>query len=115
MGSEPRLRVTVVCSPGPRQVEECRLELATGSRVNDALQASGFLIRWPELVSSGAQVGVWGRHVDGNGLLRDGDRVEIYRALSVDPKVARRQRFSKQGARTTGLFARSPVRSRSVK
>ncbi len=107
--------VAVVCSPGPRQVEECSLELPTGSTVKDALQASGFLIRWPELVSSGAQVGVWGRHVDGNGLLRDGDRVEIYRALSVDPKVARRQRFSKQGARTTGLFARSPARSRSVK
>ena len=33
------------------------------------------------------------------------DRVEVYRALKVDPKVARRERFAKQGARTTGLFA----------
>jgi len=115
MGSEPRLRVAVVCSPGPRQVEECSLELPTGSTVNDALQASGFLIRWPELASSSVQVGVWGRHVDGKGLLRDGDRVELYRALSVDPKVARRQRFNKQGARATGLFARLPARARSVK
>ncbi len=34
------------------------------------------------------------------------DRLEIYRPLTVDPKVARRERFSRQGARTTGLFAR---------
>jgi len=38
--------------------------------------------------------------------LRAGDRLEIYRPLRVDPKVARRERFAKQGARTTGLFAR---------
>jgi hypothetical protein len=30
----------------------------------------------------------------------------VYRALKVDPKVARRERFARQGARTTGLFAR---------
>ena len=38
-------------------------------------------------------------------VLRDGDRVEIYRPLRVDPKVARRERFRKQGARAAGLFA----------
>jgi putative ubiquitin-RnfH superfamily antitoxin RatB of RatAB toxin-antitoxin module len=38
--------------------------------------------------------------------LRDLDRVEIYRPLTVDPKVARRQRFNKQGAKAAGLFAR---------
>ena len=37
--------------------------------------------------------------------LRAGDRVEIYRDLLVDPKVARRERFRKQGARAAGLFA----------
>ena len=39
-------------------------------------------------------------------LLHDGDRLELYRPLTVDPKVARRERFARQGARTTGLFAR---------
>ena len=38
--------------------------------------------------------------------VRPGDRVEIYRPLKVDPKVARRERFVRQGARATGLFAR---------
>jgi hypothetical protein len=31
--------------------------------------------------------------------------VELYRPLLVDPKVARRERFRRQGARNTGLFA----------
>jgi hypothetical protein len=39
-------------------------------------------------------------------VLQDLDRVEIYRPLKVDPKVARRTRFVEQGARTAGLFAR---------
>jgi putative ubiquitin-RnfH superfamily antitoxin RatB of RatAB toxin-antitoxin module len=38
--------------------------------------------------------------------VRDGDRIEIYRPLKVDPKVARRERFRKQGSRSAGLFAR---------
>ncbi len=38
--------------------------------------------------------------------LKDGDRVEIYRQLVVDPKVARRERFVRQGSRGAGLFAK---------
>jgi putative ubiquitin-RnfH superfamily antitoxin RatB of RatAB toxin-antitoxin module len=38
--------------------------------------------------------------------LQDGDRLEVYRPLRVDPKVARRERFKGQGARTAGLFAK---------
>ncbi|MNL58374.1 hypothetical protein D3C87_1820040 [compost metagenome] len=37
--------------------------------------------------------------------LKDGDRIELCRPLTVDPKVARRERFQRQGARGTGLFA----------
>ncbi|MBC7601765.1 MAG: RnfH family protein, partial [Ramlibacter sp.] len=36
---------------------------------------------------------------------RDGDRVEVYRVLIVDPKVARRERFRKQGNNNAVLFA----------
>ncbi|HYP70717.1 MAG TPA: RnfH family protein, partial [Variovorax sp.] len=38
--------------------------------------------------------------------LKDGDRLELCRDLVVDPKVARRERFARQGARGTGLFAK---------
>ncbi|MEO5606317.1 MAG: RnfH family protein, partial [Polaromonas sp.] len=41
-------------------------------------------------------------------LLQDADRIEIYRELRVDPKVARRERFNQQGAKRAGLFAKSP-------
>jgi putative ubiquitin-RnfH superfamily antitoxin RatB of RatAB toxin-antitoxin module len=51
-------------------------------------------------------VGVWGRRATPGQLLREGDRVEVCRPLLVDPKVARRERFQRQGARATGLFAR---------
>jgi putative ubiquitin-RnfH superfamily antitoxin RatB of RatAB toxin-antitoxin module len=44
--------------------------------------------------------------VDLGRRLSAGDRVEVYRALTVDPKTARRERFARQGARTTGLFAK---------
>ena len=39
-------------------------------------------------------------------VLSDQDRVEIYRPLRVDPKVARRERFDTQGVKKSGLFAK---------
>ena len=99
-------RVTVAWSPGPREVREWALLLPDGSTVRDAVLASG----WPQADASHvvdtADFGVWGRRCAGEQLLREGDRVEVYRGLLVDPKVARRERFRKQGARTTGLFAK---------
>ena len=98
--------VTVLYSPAPRQVLEWVLEVPAGASVRDAVRASG----WPE-ASRGTdvaalEVGVWGRRCSLDQPVRDGDRVEIYRPLLVDPKVARRERFRKQGARAAGLFAR---------
>ena len=60
----------------------------------------------PDDALRGIRVGVWGRKQGWDHQLREGDRVEIYRPLLVDPKVARRERFQKQGARTAGLFAK---------
>ncbi len=51
-------------------------------------------------------VGIWGRRCSPLEQLQDKDRVELYRALVVDPKVARRARFQTQGVRATGLFSR---------
>lgn len=102
MGPSAPLRVTVVYSPGPREVLEWPVELAAGAAVKDALQASGLL---PQLDPQMVDAGVWGRKARLDQMLRDGDRVEVYRPLLVDPKVARRERFRKQGARAPGLFA----------
>ena len=98
--AEMELRVVVCASPAAGQVLEVEVPLPAGSRVADALDASGL-----ELPLD-APCGLWGEAVPRDALLRDGDRVEVYRALTVDPKVARRERFVRQGARNAGLFAR---------
>ena len=51
-------------------------------------------------------ISVWGHPQGLNHVLNIGDRVELTRALRVDPKVARRERFVKQGAKAAGLFAK---------
>jgi uncharacterized protein len=99
------MQVTVVYSPAARQVTEVSLVLKTPCRVLDALQLSGLLTQWPEIDQGNTVVGVWGRKAKLDDVLRDQDRIEIYRPLRVDPKVARRERFVKQGARGAGLFA----------
>lgn len=99
------IRVTLVYSPSPRKMQEIVLELPLGSTVSQALQASGLQAMFPDLDLQHAQAGVWGRKAGREQVLRDQDRVELYRPLKVNPKVARRERFAKQGARTTGLFA----------
>ena len=106
MADPARLRITVVHSPGPRQVRQWTLDLPAGATVLQALHASGLEQDFPALDLATAAVGVWGRKAAANQPLQDGDRVEVYRALRVDPKVARRERFRTQGARSAGLFAK---------
>lgn len=99
-------RVTVTYGFAPRHAWEAVVSLLPGSTVAQALQESGIFQRFPGLEFNLAGLGIWGRKASGKQLVRDGDRVEVYRPLRVDPKVARRERFRKQGARTAGLFAR---------
>lgn len=98
-------RVVVAYSPGPRQVLEWELQLPEGATVRDAVAASGWQQACPGADAQRADVGVWGRRCTPDQPLHEGDRVEIYRGLLVDPKVARRERFRKQGTRAAGLFA----------
>jgi putative ubiquitin-RnfH superfamily antitoxin RatB of RatAB toxin-antitoxin module len=97
--------VTVVYAPAARQVCEVTLTLPVGSTVRAAIDASGLLARFPDIDLCGGAVSVWGRKAPPGQPLRERDRVEICRPLRVDPKLARRERFNKQGARAAGLFA----------
>lgn len=87
------IAVTVVSSPAPGQVQQRDLQLPLGACVRDALMSSG-------LAAGGAsepwKVGVWGQLRPLDHVLRDRDRVEIYRPLRVDPKDARRLRHRQQ-------------------
>ncbi len=103
------LHVTLVYSPAPRQVTQHELLLPKGTTVAQAVEQAGLLNECPEINlrdHTAFVVGIWGRKTTLNHVLRDSDRVEIYRPLLVDPKVARRERFQKQGTRGAGLFAK---------
>ena len=89
------LHIEVAYSPAPRQVDVVSLDLSAGSSVADALRASGLLERHA-LALEDLRCGVWGREQPPDWALRDGDRVEVYRALTVDPKEARRLRYKRQ-------------------
>ncbi len=100
------MHVTLVFSPAPRDVFEQVLKMPAGATAHDAVLASGLPARCPDLDWVTLTVGIWGRAVDWAQVLHEGDRVELCRPLSVDPKTARRERFRRQGARTAGLFAK---------
>jgi uncharacterized protein len=84
--------VEVIYCPRPGQVDSVVLRLPEGATLRDALEASGLLQRHG-LTADSARVGVWCRQMPLDTRLRDRDRVEIYRPLTVDPKEARRQRY----------------------
>ena len=72
------------------------LRLARGATAADALRASGVLERHPEIDLGRHKVGIYGRVVSAEALLSDGDRVEVYRPLVLEPKEARRRRALKK-------------------
>ena len=98
MAAPEGLRVAVATSPRAGEAGERSVMLAAGALLRDALSAVG-------CTADAADVGIWGRAAALDTPLADGDRVEVYRPLVVDPTVARRLRFKQQGARSTGLFA----------
>lgn len=113
MVSDPLLRLSVVYAPRAREMIEVKLLLQSPCTVLKALQQSGLLLQFPEVDPRHVLVGVWGRRAKLDQCLRDFDRVEIYRPLRVDPKVARRERFARQGSRGAGLFVKKRAGSKA--
>ncbi|MGH8845868.1 MAG: RnfH family protein [Polaromonas sp.] len=102
-----RLKISLVYSPAPRQVREWVLEVAAGTTVAQVLSQCRVVEEFPELQAARLVMGIWGRKTSPGDVLHDKDRLEIYRGLRVDPKVARRERFNRQGAKRAGLFAKT--------
>jgi putative ubiquitin-RnfH superfamily antitoxin RatB of RatAB toxin-antitoxin module len=71
------------------------LQMPENATVEDAINASGLLVRYPEIGSSELNAGVFGVVCKLQQPIKDGDRIEIYRPLLHDPKEARRQRAVK--------------------
>jgi putative ubiquitin-RnfH superfamily antitoxin RatB of RatAB toxin-antitoxin module len=68
-----------------------RVRHADGMTAIQAIEASGLLKIFPELAGNRLDLGVYGRVVQETQVLRPGDRVEIYRRLTADPREARRR------------------------
>lgn len=99
------MHITLVYSPTPRQVCQWHLTVPSSTTVEQAVLQSGVLQQFAALKLTELKLGVWGKPCGIEQLLKDHDRIEIYRPLRVDPKVARRERFTRQGAKRAGLFA----------
>jgi putative ubiquitin-RnfH superfamily antitoxin RatB of RatAB toxin-antitoxin module len=93
--TQKKIQVEVVLAMPGRQAL-VSLELAADSTVADAIAKSGLPESFEEFELNLATVGIFGRKVSPEQVLRDGDRVELYRPLIADPKEVRRQRALKQ-------------------
>jgi putative ubiquitin-RnfH superfamily antitoxin RatB of RatAB toxin-antitoxin module len=87
----PDIDVTVVLALADRATE-IPLQLPAGATVAEALERSGLAARHPELDMARAPVGIFGRLAERDAILADGDRVEVYRPLLVQPKARRQSR-----------------------
>ena len=85
-----------------KQASKAGVKLVCVDNAAFLLAACGLLERHPQ--AGGLAVGIWGRKVERSTVLRDQDRVELYRPLLCDPKEARRQRYRK----LSGTAPRSP-------
>lgn len=68
------------------------VKVAEGSSVEDAIKKSGILQYFPEIDLASNKVGIFSKACKLDTVLREKDRVEIYRPLIADPKEVRRQR-----------------------
>jgi putative ubiquitin-RnfH superfamily antitoxin RatB of RatAB toxin-antitoxin module len=81
------------------------LRVGAGTTVGQAIEASGVLASFPEINLVTQPVGIYGKKKTLETLLRDRDRVEIYRALVADPKDSRRKRAAKKQGDKAGSAA----------
>ena len=93
------IRVEVLFAVAPHRIDHQSLELPDGATLADALRASGLAQRHPAALIDTLVPGIWGKAAAPDARLRDGDRVELYRPLLVDPKEARRQRYRRDGVK----------------
>ena len=87
----------------PGQQFVVQVEVPEGALVREAIDRSGLLMAHPEIDLGGVnKVGIWNKLAKLDAIVRDGDRVEIYRPLIADPKEVRRQRAEEGKAMKKG-------------
>ena len=89
------LEIEVVYGLPDKQVLK-KLNVQNGCTAREAVCQSGLDEIFSELDLQTAPLGIFGKSVKDETLLRDKDRIEIYRPLLIDPKEARRKRVQNQ-------------------
>lgn len=79
-----------VCYATPEKQVEIALDIDENCTVADAITQSKIIEQFPEINLSDNAVGIFYKCATLNTIVQEGDRVEIYRRLTVDPKDARR-------------------------
>lgn len=91
MPEAPHIRVSVIYAE-PDRAFSVDLAMSEGCTVADAIERSGIRDAVPGIEIRDDRLGIFARKAGLTTRLRDGDRVEIYRPLKIDPKEARRRR-----------------------
>jgi putative ubiquitin-RnfH superfamily antitoxin RatB of RatAB toxin-antitoxin module len=89
----------------PHEQVLLKVRAAQGATVAEAIRLSGILEKHPEIDLSKNKLGIYGKLSKADAILRDKDRVEIYRPLIADPKEVRRQRAQEGKAMKKGVEA----------
>jgi putative ubiquitin-RnfH superfamily antitoxin RatB of RatAB toxin-antitoxin module len=74
----------------PERQELLEVDVEVGATVDDVITASDLCGLFPGQDFAALQAGIWGKVVARDQVVREGDRVELYRPLEIDPKEARR-------------------------
>ena len=96
-------KVLVVYATAADKAWQRELALVSGTTVEQVILASGFEAEHPEVAWRVSGVGIFGKRVKPDDMVKAGDRLEIYRALVFDPKESRRRRaLHRQRQKQTG-------------
>ena len=88
----------VVCYATPTREFLRALDVAPGTTIGQAIEASGVLAAFPDINLVTQPVGIYAKKKTLDTVLRERDRIEIYRPLVADPKDSRRKRAAKKDA-----------------
>ncbi len=84
------MNVGVVYAKATKQIW-LQLDVPEGSTVQQAIEISGLLHQFPEIDLSKQEVGIFGKMTKLNSIVKEGQRIEIYRPITADPETVERR------------------------
>jgi putative ubiquitin-RnfH superfamily antitoxin RatB of RatAB toxin-antitoxin module len=101
MSSGESFLVEVAYATPERQVVQA-VTVPPGTRVGEAISLSGLLTLFPDVVVDPDRIGIFGQRAGFETAVCVGDRIEIYRPLTIDPMERRRLLAAAQGEKRKG-------------